>query len=142
MDYVVISGDQALFQPAFGAAMVVVRPGNITGTGPATLSSTKTCITGDESSVSVPGCTYTTPAFSIPGTGTLEIASLNADQKATKTNTGSTPLILVGSVFTARFTVQSPAQQPAPPGPNVVDPLTTYSGTGNFKTTNTKLRGS
>lgn len=142
MDYVLIDGDMANFQPTFGAATVVVRPGTLTASGPATASGKKICIVGDEKSVSVPGCVYTTPSHSIPGTGTLEIASLAGDQQAQKTSTGSTKVMLVGSSFTAKFTVQSPAQQPAPPGPPVPDPMSQYTGTGTFVTTNTKLRGS
>lgn len=141
MDYVLIDGDQALFKPAFGAATVVVMPGQLKASGPATLTSKKLCIVGDESSVSVKGCMYTTASHPIPGTGTLEIAALAGDQQATKSNSGGTKLMLKGSDFTAKFTVQSPAQQPAPPGPPVPDATPQYSGQGNFMTTNTKLRG-
>ena len=35
-DFVLIDGDQALFLPAFGAAIVVVQPGKLAGSGPAT----------------------------------------------------------------------------------------------------------
>lgn len=141
MDYVVLDSDQALFDGAFGPATVVVQPGTLTATGPATVGGKKMAIVGDEGSVRVPGCTYTTPAFSIAGAGTLEIAALNGDQQATKTASGGTKLVLVGSKFTARFTVSAPAQQPAPPGPNLTDPVPTYTGTGAFQTTNTKFRG-
>lgn len=141
MDYVVIDSDQVMFDSAFGPATVVVQPGQITASGPATVGGKKMCIVGDEGSVSVPGCAYTTPSFSIAGVGTLQIASLNGDQQATHTQTGSTKLILVGSKFTARFSVTAPAQQPAPPGPNLTDPLVTYTGTGAFSTSNSKLRG-
>jgi hypothetical protein len=141
-DYVLIDGDQAIFQPTFGAATVVVQPGKLTGSGPATLGDKKFCVEGDEASVSVPGCMYTTPQYSVPGTGTLEIASLAGDQKASKTQTGATKMMLVGSTFTARFKVQSPAQQiPPSGGPPVPDGTPEYSGSGNFVTTNTKYRG-
>ncbi|HWN70698.1 MAG TPA: hypothetical protein VNM90_23820 [Haliangium sp.] len=142
MDYVLVDGDLAIFQPTFGAATVVVQPGTLTASGPATLGGKKICIAGDEKSVAVRGCVYTTASHTIPGTGTLEIASLAGDQQAQKTSTGSTKMMLVGSSFTAKFTVQSPAQQPAPPGPPVPDAMPQYSGTGTFVTTNVKLRGS
>lgn len=142
MDYVLIDGDLAIFQPTFGAATVVVLPGTLTASGPATLTGKKLCIVGDEKSVAVRGCMYITASHPIPGTGTLEIASLAGDQQASKTSTGSTKMMLVGSSFTAKFTVQSPAQQPAPPGPPVPDATPQYSGTGKFVTTNMKLRGS
>lgn len=141
-DYVLLDGDHATFQPNFGAATVVVQPGQITGSGPATLGGKKLCIDGDEGSVSVAGCMYMTPQYSIPGTGTLEIASLAGDQKATKTNTDGTPMLLVGSTFTAKFKVQSPAQQPPPgPGGPIPDATPEYSGSGSFVTANTKFKG-
>ena len=141
-DYILIDGDQALFQPTFGAATVVVQPGQITASGEATLNGKKLCIEGDEASVEVPGCAYTTAQHTIPGTGTLKIDSLAGDQVAQKTNTSGTAVILKGSTFTAKFEVQSPAQQPPPgPGSPIPDSMTQYSGSGNFQTTNTKFRG-
>jgi hypothetical protein len=139
-DYVLIDGDKALFQPTFGAATIVVQPGTLTASGPGTVGSKKMCVDGDESSVSVAGCAYTTATHSIPGTGTLQIASLAGDQVAQKTSTGSTKVMLVGSTFTASFTVQSPAQQPTNAGP-VPDPAPKYSGSGSFQTTNKKFQG-
>jgi hypothetical protein len=141
-DYILIDGDQAIFMPSFGAATVVVQPGKITGSGPMTLTGTKVCIDGDEASVEVAGCTYVAGGYVIPGTGTLKIDALAGDQLASKTNTGSKAVLLVGSTFTAKFEVQSPAQQPAPPSSPVPDSTPSYSGTGNFVTTNTKFRGS
>jgi hypothetical protein len=139
-DFILIDGDQAIFSPSFGAATVVVQPGSLTAGGEATLSGSKVCIDGDESSVSVAGCSYITGSHPIPGTGTLEIEALAADQVATKTKSGDTNVMLVGSTFTAKFTVQSPAQQPTPSGA-VPDATPHYSGTGNFVTTNTKFKG-
>lgn len=141
MDYVLIDGDMAIFQPTFGPATVVVLPGTLRATGLATVGGKKICVVGDQSSVVVSGCAYTTPSHPTPGTGTLEIASLAGDQQATKTSTGGTKVMLVGSSFTAKFTVQQPAQQPTPSGPPVPDATPQYSGTGKFVTTNTKLRG-
>ena len=142
-DFILIDGDIANFLPAFGAAVVVVQPGNITASGPATLNGKKICIEGDEQSVEVPGCMYMTPQYSIPGTGTLKIDSLSSDQIAQKTNTDGTPVILKGSTFTAKFEVQSPAKQPPPgPGSPIPDATTQYSGNGTFMTTNTKFQGS
>ena len=141
-DFIIIDGDQAIFIPAFGAAIVVVQPGQITGSGPATLNGKKICIEGDESSVEVPGCTYMTPQYSIPGTGTLKIDSLASDQVATKTKTGDTAVILKGKQFNAKFEVQSPAQQPPPgPGSPIPDSSPSYSGNGMFVTTNVKFKG-
>lgn len=141
-DHVLIHGDMAIFRPSFGAATVVVQPGTLEGSGPATLGAKKLCVDGDEASVVVRGCMYMTPQYSIPGTGTLEISGLAGDQKAQKTSTGDKKVLLVGGTFTAKFTVQSPAQQPPPgPGPPIPDATTEYSGSGSFVTTNAKFRG-
>lgn len=138
-DYVVIDGDTATFLPIFGTAVVIVKPGTIRGSGPLTLNGTPVCIEGDESSVSVSGCKYNTAQYVTPGTGTLKIKRLASDQVAQHSNTGGTPLILVGSQFQAVFEVQAPAIQPGlPPIP---DSTKSYNGQGSFVTTNTKLRG-
>jgi len=71
-DFILIEGDKANFLPNFGAAIVVVQPGDLKGSGPATLTGKKLCVDGDEKKVSVPGCSYMTPQYSIPGTGTKE----------------------------------------------------------------------
>jgi hypothetical protein len=142
-DYILIEGDKASFVPSFGAAVVIVQPGTLQGSGPATLNGKKICVDGDEKDVSVPGCTYMTPQYSIPGSGTLKIASLAGDQKASKTQTGGKAVLLKGSSFTAKFEVQSPAQQPPPgPGSPIPDATPEYSGSGTFITTNTKFQGS
>jgi hypothetical protein len=141
MDYVLIDGDQALFQPTFGAATVVVLPGSLQASGPSTLNGSKLCVAGNEASVSVKGCVYLAPPFVIPGTGTLEIASLGGDQQASTTKTGGKAPLLVGGSFTARFKVESPAQQPTTAGP-VPDPTPSYQGSGRFLTANRILRAS
>jgi hypothetical protein len=140
-DFILIEGDLANFMPNFGAAIVVVLPGDLKGSGPATLNSKKLCVDGDEKNVSVPGCSYMTPQYSIPGVGTLKIDALAPDQKAQKTSTGGKLVLLKGSNFTAKFEVQTPAQQPTPTGP-VPDGTPQYPGSGMFTTTNIKFQGS
>ena len=141
-DFVLIDGDTVSFLPAFGAALVVVQPGTLKGSGPGTINGKKICVDGDEKDVSVPGCTYMTPQYSIPGTGTLKITALGNDQKASKTNTGGKPVLLKGSVFSAKLEVQSPARQPPPgPGSPIPDATPQYSGQGMFITTNIKVQG-
>jgi hypothetical protein len=143
LDSVLIEGDIAMFIPTFGMAIVVVQPGKLEGSGPATIKGKKICVDGDEKKVSVPGCPYITPQYCIPGTGTLEIAALAYDQKATKTNTGGKAVLLKGSQFTAKFSVQTPAQQPPPgPGSPIPDSSTEYSGNGMFITSNFLIKGS
>ena len=139
-DFVLIEGDKANFLPNFGPAVVVVQPGTLQGSGPATLNGKKMCVDGDEKKVEVAGCSYVTPQYSsIPGTGTLKIAALAGNQKATKTSTGGKAVLLKGGNFTASFEVQSPAQPP--PGSGSPDATPKYSGMGTFITTNTKFQG-
>lgn len=142
-DFIIIDGDQAIFMPTFGAAIAIPQPGQITASGEATLNGAKVCIDGDESSVEVPGVTYMTPVYSIPGTGTLLIDSLASDQVAEHTKSADTQVMLKGSNFDAKFKVDSPAQQPPPgPGSPIPDATPEYSGgQGMFVTTNTKFKG-
>ena len=139
-DFILIDGDLVMFMPAFGPATVIPLPGKLQGSGPGTCNGKKMCVDGDEKKVSVPGCVYTTPTFPIPGSGTLKIAALSDNQKATKTKTGGKVVLLKGSNFTATLEVQSPAQQPTPAGP-VPDATTQYSGMGMFNTMNGKFQG-
>jgi hypothetical protein len=134
-DTILIDGDQAIFLPAFTPAVVVVQPGKLTGSGPATIGGKKIAVDGDEAQVSVPGCTYMTAVYPIPGTGTLKIAALASDQKAQHTQTGGKPMLLKGGQFDAKFEVQSPAQQPTASGP-VPDATPQYTGKGLFVSTN------
>ncbi|MFT7265138.1 MAG: hypothetical protein ACI9A2_003222 [Halioglobus sp.] len=141
-DLILIEGDQVIFTPAFGAAIVVVKPGKLQGSGPATIQGKKICVEGDEAKVEVPGCTYMTPQYSIPGTGTLKIDALAGNQKATKTATGGKAVLLKGGNFTAKFEVQSQAKQPPPgPGSPIPDATPEYSGNGMFTPANTKVMG-
>lgn len=137
-DWILIDGDRAEFAPNFAAAVVAVRPGKLEASGPATRDGNRLCVDGDEQRLRVSGCTYVTPAFPVPGVGILEISALAADQRARKTTSGDQPVLLLGSRFTARFTVSSPAFFPLGPIP---DPTPSYPGEGRFVTTNKKFRG-
>lgn len=140
-DAILLHGDKVLFMPSFGPATVVPRPGTLSASGPATANGKKVCVAGDETKVSVAGCTYITPLHSIPGTGTLKIASLAPNQKARKTKSGGKAVLLKGGSFTARFEVQNPAKQPPPPaGSPIPDATPQYSGSGSFLTTNLKFK--
>ncbi len=140
-DFILIDGDKAIFNPTFGLATVVVKPGDLKASGESSLQGKKVCIDGDEKSVSVPGCMYTTPAHSIPGTGTLKIDALGADQKAKKTNSAGKVMLLKGSTFTATFEVDPENKAKLPPPVSTLDTELQYSGTGTFQTTNTKWQG-
>lgn len=139
-DFIVIQGDQVLFDPGFGAATVVVQPGAMSASGKAS-GGDKVCVKGDEGRVAVQGCTYTAGPYAIPGSGTLTIAALAADQVARKTRSGGKSVLLVGGDFTAKFEVQVPAQMTTPSGKTEQDTTTTYMGTGHFVTANRKSRG-
>ena len=144
-DYILVHGDTVNFNSAFAIATVTLPPPpvKIECTGKATLENKAVCIEGDEGSVSVAGCTYTTAIHSIPGTGTVTIDSLSGDQKATKTNSNGKPVLLKGSLFIAKFAVDSPAKQPPPaPGAAPIDDATPeYPGNGTFDTANAKWQG-
>jgi hypothetical protein len=140
-DFIVKTGDQAIFNPTFGPATVVVAPGVITGSAQIKVDGSIGCVQGDESSVTVPGVAYISTPFTIPGVGTLTIAALGGDQLGKQTSSSQKPVILKGSTFTARFSVTVPAQQ-VTAGPNVPDPTPLYSGTGQFVTTNVRSKGS
>ena len=138
-----MNGDTVIFLPNFGAAVVSVRPGTLSGSGPAKVAGKPVCVAGDEKKVTVPGCMYITPQFSIPGTGTLKIAALAPNQTTKAEKSGGKPMLLKGGNFTASFEVQTPAQQP-PPGPSAPIPDATpmYSGRGRFLTVNATVRAS
>jgi hypothetical protein len=141
-DYVLIDGDRVTYLPNFSPATVVVQPGKLAGSGPGKVQGKPIAVDGDEQSASVRGCMYVTPQYSIPGTGTLEIAALASDQVARKTRTGGKPMLLLGGSFTAAFKVQTPAQQPPPgPGAPIPDPTQEYSGQGFFVASNREFRG-
>jgi hypothetical protein len=139
-DFILITGDKAMFNPTFGQAIVIVRPGDLIGAGKAKINGKLICVDGDEKKVIVPGCTYMTPQYSIPGVGILSIQSLAGNQKAKKTKSKGKPVLLKGASFTAKFQVTVPAQQPTPAGP-IPDATPQYSGTGTFITTNLKVKG-
>lgn len=138
-DYILIDGDEVLFDSAFAGAAVVVRPGKMVGSGPATIGEKNICVQGDETKVVVEGCTYTTTIHPTLGVGTLTIFALAANQKAIKTNSGDKAVLLRGNKFQAQFEVKSAAKQAAPA--NTPDPLKIYYGTGSFNTKNSLFQG-
>lgn len=135
-DYILIDGDKAVFMPTFGAAIVAVRPGTLNGSGKPTLCGSKICLEGDEKQLSVPGCSYITALYSVPGTGTLTIESLAGDQKTERLLVSGKHVLLRGSRFSAKFTVISPALLPV--NPTRPDNTPEYSGQGQFITENLK----
>lgn len=139
-DFILMTGDKAMFNPNFGQAIVTVRPGDLIGTSKDKINGKLVCVDGDEKKVIVPGCTYMTPQYSIPGMGMLFIESLAGNQKAQKTKSSGKPVLLKGGQFQAKFTVLVPAQQPSAPSP-IPDATPQYSGNGTFLSMNFKVKG-
>ena len=137
-DFIIKTGDVAMFNPAFGPATMVVVPGNITGSAKFSVDGSIACVQGDEASVSVPGVAYVSPPYTIPGMGTLTISALGADQLGQKTNSSQKAVVLKGSTFTAQFTVSLQAFMPNPGGQPLPVPVPQYSGTGQVVTTNVR----
>lgn len=126
-NYIIIDGDQLKFEPQFGSNTVTpTATPVIHGSGEATIEDKKICIQGDEKNVSIKA-SYISSDYPNPGTGTITITSLADDQQA-QFATAETPLILVGSQFTASFTPETPATSDKGP-----DPVKTPStGSGSF----------
>ncbi|MFM2376233.1 MAG: hypothetical protein RLZZ165_1330 [Bacteroidota bacterium] len=137
-DSILITGDQAMFEPAFGAAMVAVQPGDLKGSGPHTANGKPICILGDEKKVMVSGCSYISGAFSVPGVGTIKIQSLMPDQQTMKSTLKGKAILMKGMKFIAVFQVTAPAQMPPPA--STPDPVVMYPGQGSFITTNVKCK--
>lgn len=137
---VLLDGDDVLFLPSFAPAVVTVRPGKLKASSPKMIEGRNMCLDGDEKNVSVPGCVYITPQYSIPGTGTLKVVALGPDHRAALTKVLGKAALLKGGNFTAVFEVLSPAQQPPRgPGSPIPDPTRSYTGAGMFGTTNNWL---
>ncbi len=88
----------------------------------------------DEASVQVPGVACAS-GDKAGGVGLLTILALGPDQQARQGSVTSRPLILRGTQFRARLQVVVPAS-----GASGLDPVSIYSGTGRFLTTNTTWR--
>lgn len=146
--FIVKTDDTVIFLPAFPPAVVIVNPGKIKGSGPTKINEKAVCVLGDEGKVKVKNCQYTAGPFSIPGFGTLKIASLESAHKAKKTTSGTKKVILDGNkaMFKAKFKVKTPAQMPpSPPAiPKPVDDTNKEYGNGKgmFVTSNLKVTGS
>ncbi len=138
-DFIIIDGDQVTFQPSFGAATIIPVPGNISGSGKATLDKKAVCIEGDEKKVEVKNVSYINASF-VGGMGTLKIVGLASDQLADHTKSEGEKVILKGSTFDAKLEVTTKAIDPSS---GMQDPLKEHSGgKGEFITTNTKFKGS
>jgi hypothetical protein len=136
-DFIIVDNDVVTFEPQAPLNCFVV-----TTTIPAGASKTKciqilSCILGDEKKVKL-NTGYTSGAFSTPGMGVLEISSLNSDQITKVSKIDLTPIILLGTKFNAKFTVQAPAKT----SDSKPDPMSTYTLKGHFTNSNKKVLAS
>ena len=139
-DEILRSGDKAIYYPTFGPALVTVQPGTLIGSAPQVNAlKAQVCVKGDEASATVPGCPYVSGVFTIPGTGTLSISALGADQLSRQSRAGGKYIMLRGTTFTAKFEITVPAGKPGPDGPTP-DPMVVYTGSGMFQTRNMTVR--
>ena len=114
--FVIVDNDLMQFEPAFG--IYTVTPTGlcqIKASGIAKILNKKVCILGDEKKVSIKA-SYISSAFPTPGTGSITITSLAADQQASFA-TSTTALIVKGTQFVALFTPETPASNPQGPEP-------------------------
>lgn len=128
-NFIVINGDRVQFMPLFEDSMVAVQPGTITGSGHATLSGKKVCVTSDITSVNVTNVSYVSPQYPVAGLGTLKIKNLNGDQQKQWCESNG-KVIVVGTMFTATFDVTSPAKAASPL--NGSDTNLQKTGSGSF----------
>ncbi len=137
MKFVIVSGDQAVFEPSFApATLIAPPPGTIVGTGRANVFGSPVCVVGDEASVVVP--TSYAIGTSTPGSGVLRITGLGADQQSVSGQSDQRALIVAGTRFRASLTVVTPTTTGGSP---VDSPGTVYAGGGQFVTQNTKTKG-
>lgn len=142
-DTIIMDGDQVIFKSPMGAALVVVKPGKMKGSGKTTLNGIPVCVSGDEKEVEVPGCDYMTSTHLKPGKGTLKIKALASDQLAVKTKSGDKPVILEGVQFDSVFEVDVPAEDIKPVasgGSPIPDSTKSYAGKGQLIPANTKIQ--
>lgn len=126
---VIIDGDELKFNPQFGSNTVTPPPRpRISGSGEASIGDKKICMVGDEKQVSFTADYIKPPFTATPGKGTLTIKQLASDQRV-EFATAQTPVIVVGSRFTAQFQPTKPAQDPQ--GKPDTD-LSPASGSGTF----------
>jgi len=125
--FVIVDNDTLQFGTTFGMYTVTpTEPCLIKASGIAQILNKKVCIAGDEKKVSIKA-TYISSTFPTPGSGSITITQLAADQQATFA-LSTMPLIVTGSQFTALFTPQSPASNPQ--GPDTA--MAPQPGNGKF----------
>jgi hypothetical protein len=139
-DFIIVHGDMikvTITPPAIVPQLAAPVP-LIGSSTDVTVGGMPVCLEGDELPPALRApMPYTAPPFVTPGTGTLEITLLPANKTAQTAN--GKKILIKGATFQAKFTVQTPAQQPTPGGP-VPDPVAVKPGTAQFITTNVQTK--
>jgi len=134
---VIVDGD--MIQITINPPCIVpqlIPPVPLVASGFSKITDKVVCVEGDELPPSIKSpLTYMSGAYVIPGTGTVKV-TLNDDNKTSVAKDKDKKMLLKGSTFKAEFDVQSPAQMPTPTGPQP-DPMSKYTGTAMFITTDT-----
>ena len=134
---VIIDGD--MIQISINAPCIVPQlasPVPLVASGFSKVTDKVVCVEGDELPPSIKSpLVYMSGGYTIPGTGTVKV-TLNDDNKTSVAKDKDKKMLLKGSTFQAEFDVQSPAQMPTPAGPQP-DPMSKYTGTAKFITTDT-----
>ena len=101
----------------------IMAPIPLIGKGHVMIMGSKVCVQGDElpKSISTP-LPYTDGSFTIPGTGKINLVLPPSHLSKVFSDLGKKVLVR-GPPFQATFAVNSPAQQPNPPAPNIPDPV-------------------
>ena len=134
MDYIILDGTKVIFDTAFDPATLdAAEETTITASGFGLAGGTAVCVEGDEATVIVEGCAFTTKTHSdVKGVGILTIKALASDQLATQTTCEGKAVLLVGGDFEAQLVGVAPPMKTTPNGP-IPGPMGPFNGTGHFE---------
>lgn len=131
MAQIIKTGDTACFESAsFPVQLMGMLDFPLTGSGHTTVSGAAICREGDVLKAELK-VAYTSPAFPVPGSGTLTVEEIMPDAfSLVATDEGECPLLEDGR-FMAAFKPESPAKSAS--SPPVPDPMPQYPGFGILK---------
>jgi hypothetical protein len=142
-DYVLIDGDKAIFRPRSARPLVVVQPGKLAASGPATLGGARRLRRRRREQRVVPGCMYMTPAHDPRHRHPRDRRPRRRPQgpedeapAASRCSSSAAP-----SPPASRSRAPPSSHRPAPAAP-IPDAAPEYSGSGFFVTTNASSRDS
>ena len=114
---IIVNGSKIIVPPTFSAYILIAPPTlTLEGTGHATVGGQHVCQEGDENKVSAT-CSYTTGAFTIPGTVTITISEAKSAPYVS-----SLKPVITAPQWKVKCTKKNPAKQPPPsntPDPSV-----------------------